>query len=313
MPRGPGRRMRPQDETDAAVGARLSLLASIVESSDDAIISKTLEGIITSWNRAAEKMYGYSSEEVIGKPITLIAGLDRVDEMTAILNKIRDDQRLESYETVRVRKDGTTIPVSLTVSPIHDADGVVVGASAIARDVTEQKEAFEAARSMIESSLDSLVAISPDGMITDANEATTKVTGVARERLIGTAFSEYFTDPDKASAIYQLVFDEGMAVDYPLTMRHQDGTLTEVLYNASVYRDAEGNVLGVFAAARDVTEQMQAQAEIAEQGKELERLAELERFQRLTVGRELKMIELKREIERLRRLAPADSELSDER
>jgi len=305
--------MRPQDETDAAVGARLSLLASIVESSDDAIISKTLEGIITSWNRAAEKMYGYSSEEVIGKPITLIAGLDRVDEMTAILNKIRDDQRLESYETVRVRKDGTTIPVSLTVSPIHDADGVVVGASAIARDVTEQKEAFEAARSMIESSLDSLVAISPDGMITDANEATTKVTGVARERLIGTAFSEYFTDPDKASAIYQLVFDEGMAVDYPLTMRHQDGTLTEVLYNASVYRDAEGNVLGVFAAARDVTEQMQAQAEIAEQGKELERLAELERFQRLTVGRELKMIELKREIERLRRLAPADSELSDER
>jgi len=98
-----------------------------------------------------------------------------------------------------------------------------------------------------------------------------------------------------------------MAVDYPLTMHHRDGTLTEVLYNASVYRDAEGVVLGVFAAARDVTKQQKAQRESAEQlGKELGRLAELERFQRLTVGRELKMIELKKENEYLRKFNPAD-------
>src|SRR5665811_2576434 len=97
------------------------------------------------------------------------------------------------------------------------------------------------------------------------------------------------------------------AVDYPLTMRHKDGTLTEVLYNASVYRDIKGNVLGVFAAARDVTKQMQAQRESAvQQAKELDRLAELERFQRLTVGRELKMIELKKEIESLRTLVQID-------
>ena len=211
-----------------------------------------------------------------------------------------------------VRKDGTVIPVSLTASPIRDADGAVIGASTIARDVTEQMQAFESARSMIESSLDSLVAISPEGKITDVNEATVKVTGVPRDKLIGTAFSDYFTDPEKADEIYQRVFTEGMAVDYPLTMRHRDGTLTEVLYNASVYRDASGNVLGVFAAARDVTKQMQAQREIAEQharelqqqARELERLAELERFQRLTVGRELKMIELKKEIENLRKSRP---------
>jgi PAS domain S-box-containing protein len=153
---------------------------------------------------------------------------------------------------------------------------------------------------MIESSLDSLVSISPEGMITDVNEATTKVTGVPRGELIGTAFSDCFTEPDKANEIYQRVFAEGMAVDYPLTMRHRDGTLTEVLYNASVYRDITGKVLGVFAAARDVTKQMQAQAEIAGQlDRELQRLVELEQFQRLTVGRELKMIELKKEIESL--------------
>jgi diguanylate cyclase (GGDEF)-like protein/PAS domain S-box-containing protein len=95
-------------------------------------------------------------------------------------------------------------------------------------------------------------------MITDANEATVTVTGIPRSQLIGTAFSDCFTNPEKANAIYQLVFDRGMAVDYPLTIRHRDGTLTEVLYNASVYRDAGGNVLGVFAAARDVTAQKQA-------------------------------------------------------
>jgi len=183
--------------------------------------------------------------------------------------------------------------------------------------VAKEREAFEAARSMIESSLDSLVAISPQGLITDANEALVKATGIPRQELIGTAFSDCFTEPEKAEKIYQLVFADGMAVDYPLTLRHHNGhkTLTEVLYNASVYRDATGKVLGVFAAARDVTNQNQAHREIAQQqARELDRLAELEQFQRLTVGRELKMIELKKEIEHLKALLPPDeAEPSDQR
>ena len=171
------------------------------------------------------------------------------------------------------------------------------------------------ARSLLEASLDPLVTISVEGKITDVNEATIKVTGVARDGLIGTDFSDYFTVPDKAREGYRLVFAEGSVTDYPLTIRHRNGGLTDVLYNASVYRDAGGTVLGVVAVARDVTEQKQAQARLAEQqSKELERLAELERFQRLTVGRELKMIELKREIEDLRRLIPAEGgEPGDER
>ena len=181
----------------------------------------------------------------------------------------------------------------------------------LAWDVARQLQAFDVARSMIEASLDSMVAISPEGKITEANQATVRVTGVPREHLIGTAFSDYFTEPDQANTIYQRVFAEGMARDYPLTMRHRDGTLAQVLYNASVYRDVGGQVLGVFAAARDVTKQVMAQREVAEQqARELERLAELERFQRLTVGRELKMVELKKEIESLRgrvRRAEADS------
>jgi PAS domain S-box-containing protein len=292
------------------------LLAAIVEHSNDAIIAKTLDGIVTCWNPAAERMYGYSSEQMLGKSIDQLSQ-DRTGEMSSILARIKAGQPVEHFETVRVRKDGTVFPVLLTVSPIRDAGGAVVGASSITRDVTKEREAFEAARSMIESSLDSLVAISPQGLITDANEALVKATGVPRQELIGTAFSDCFTEPEKAEKIYQLVFAEGMAVDYPLTLRHQDGhkTLTEVRYNASVYRDAAGKVLGVFAAARDVTNQMQAQREIAQQqATALDRLAELEQFQRLTVGRELKMIELKKDIEQLKALLPpVEAEPSDPR
>jgi hypothetical protein len=116
--------------------------------------------------------------------------------------------------------------------------------------------------------------------------------------LIGTDFSDYFTEPEKAREGYKQVFEKGLVSNYPLTIRHRDGRFTDVLYNASVYKDTRGNVLGVFAAARDVTAQKKAEAEVAEQRtRELERLAELERFQKLTVGRELKMIELKKEIE----------------
>ena len=233
-------------------------LAAIVEYSDDAIIGKTLDGVITSWNPAAERMYGHAGAEVIGKSFRLLSPADRAGEMEVILARIKAGEHIEHFDTVRIRKDGTLFRVSLSVSPICDARGVTVGASTISHDLSTQVLAFDAARAMMESSLDSLVAISPQGRITDANEATVKVTGIPREELIGTAFSDRFTDPEKANKIYQLVFAQGMAVDYPLTMRHKDGSLTEVLYNASVYRDARGKVLGVFAAARDVTSQVQA-------------------------------------------------------
>jgi len=114
------------------------------------------------------------------------------------------------------------------------------------------------ARSLIEASLDPLVTISAEGKITDVNEGSIKVTGMAREKLIGTDFSDYFTEPEKARDGYHQVFAKGFVTDYPLTIRHKDGRLTDVLYNASVYKDMSGNVLGVFAAARDVTARKQA-------------------------------------------------------
>jgi PAS domain S-box-containing protein len=124
-------------------------LAAIVQSSDDAIISKTLEGVISTWNNAAERMFGYTAEEVVGKSITLLIPPNQLDEEPAILQKLRRGERIDHYETVRMRKDGTLLNVSLTVSPIKDLDGTIVGASKIARDITLRKRAEETLRQEI--------------------------------------------------------------------------------------------------------------------------------------------------------------------
>jgi PAS domain S-box-containing protein len=118
---------------------RLRMLASIVESSDDAIVSKNLDGIITSWNRGAERVFGYTAEEVIGQPITIVIPQDRQGEEREILTRIRRGERIDHFETIRQRKHGSLIVVSLTVSPVKNAEGRIVGASKIARDITEQK------------------------------------------------------------------------------------------------------------------------------------------------------------------------------
>ena len=124
--------------------ATTSRLAAIVESSDDAIVTKDIDGIITSWNRGAEKIFGYAEEEVIGKPITLLIPADRQHEEVSILERIRRGERVEPYDTVRQRKHGSLIDISVTVSSVRDAAGKIIGASKIGRDITERKRSEEA-------------------------------------------------------------------------------------------------------------------------------------------------------------------------
>jgi PAS domain S-box-containing protein len=134
----PGLRLK----ADKAIG----LLAAIVDSSEDAIVSKTLEGFITSWNAGAERLFGYTASEAVGQHISLIIPVNRRDEETVIIERIKRGERIEHFETVRVRKDKTTLDISLTISPLRDASGKIVGASKIARDITERKQADRALR-----------------------------------------------------------------------------------------------------------------------------------------------------------------------
>ena len=156
--------------------------------------------------------------------------------------------------------------LELTVRPIKDETGKVVAALELAVPITERKEIEEKllasslySRSLLEASLDPLVTISKEGKITDVNKATEDITGWPRETLIGSDFSDYFTEPEHARIGYHKVFTEGLVKDYPLGIRHKSGRISDVLYNAAIYRNANGEIQGVFAAARDITERKKAE------------------------------------------------------
>jgi PAS domain S-box-containing protein len=271
---------------------------SLIEASRDPLVTISLEGKITDMNQATANITGMTREE--------LTGTDFFDYFT------EQQKAREVYQEVFAKgsvadspltlrhKNGKLTDVLFNGSVYKDDSGNVLGVVIVARDVTAQKLLSKYSLSLIEASLDPLVTISTEGKITDMNQATADITGMTREELTGTDFFDYFTEQQKAREVYQEVFAKGSVADSPLTLRHKNGKLTDVLFNGSVYRDDRGNVLGVVIVARDVTAQRKLERDVADRENELERLSELERFRKLTVGRELKMIALKKENQELR-------------
>lgn len=178
----------PFNPKDEAAG----ILAAIVESSDDAIIGKDLDGMVLSWNKGAERLYGYTAEEMTGRPISILIPDGRPDELVTILERIRAGTRITHHETVRRTKNGQLVDISLAVSPIKDATGHIVGASAIARDITARKLADAALRtsearwrSVIESAVDGIVVIDAHGVIEAFNPAAERLFGYAERDVLG--------------------------------------------------------------------------------------------------------------------------------
>jgi len=233
---------------------------SLIEVSLDPLVTIASDGKITDVNDATIKVTGIPREQLIGTDFSNY--FTEPEKAREGYQQVFARGFVTDYPLTIRRKDGHLTDVLYNASVYRDTRGNVLGVFAAARDVTLLKQASQYARSLIEASPDPLVTISASGKITDVNDATIKVTGIPREQLIGTDFSNYFTEPEKAREGYQQVFARGFVTDYPLTIRRKDGHLTDVLYNASVYRDTRGNVLGVFAAARDVTLLKQAEAEL---------------------------------------------------
>ncbi|MFB3889526.1 MAG: PAS domain S-box protein [Candidatus Bathyarchaeia archaeon] len=259
--------------------------AALLDLSPDGIIVKKLDDTITFWSKGAEKLYGWTKEEAIGKKTRrLLRGVSG-RRANAIFEEVKRTGKW-SGELFHHKKNGGTLLVQTFWLATFDQRGDVAEILESNVDITERKRAEERlraaslyARSLIEASLDPLVTVSVDGKITDVNKATEDVTGCNREELIGSDFSDYFTEPEKARAGYTQVFTEGFVRDYPLEIRHKSGKITDVLYNASTYRNDRGEVQGAFAAARDITERKAMENEIRQTLEKLKQSnAELEQF-----------------------------------
>jgi PAS domain S-box-containing protein len=250
------------DVHDAREAAEsLGVLAAIVEHSDDAIVGKSLDGTITSWNRAARRMFGYAAEEAVGRNVMMLLPGDRFHEERDIMARIREGEAVEHFESQRVAKDGREVHVSLTISPVRDADGRVVGASKIARDVTARHAARRELRAshallhaLVEGIIDPVYVKDRDGRYLLGNAALGRVIGRPVGEVIGTTDDQAMgrdwakvvraEDRRTMDGNVARTFEESLSVD---------GVTRHFLTTKAPYHDADGHVAGVLGISRDVT------------------------------------------------------------
>ncbi len=266
---------RNHDGAEAAL-----LLAAIVASSDDAIVSKDLNGVVTSWNQAAEHIFGYKAEEIIGRSITTIIPPELQDDEPRILAKIRAGERIEHFETVRVRKDGERIHVSLTISPVKDRQGKIIGAAKIARDITERKRIEEASlllAAIVASSDDAIVSKDLNGVVTSWNKAAERMFGYKAEEIVGRPITtiipqELHGDEPRILAKIRA----GERIEHFETVRvRKDGERIDVSLTISPIKDQRGKIIGAAKIVRDITQRkrMEAALHVSERLASVGRLA----------------------------------------
>jgi PAS domain S-box-containing protein len=246
-----------------------SLLAAIVNSTDDAIIGKTLHGTITSWNVGAERLYGYTADEVIGRSIALLVPPDRLDELSAIYLKLRRGEHIKHFETKRLTKDGRLLDIGLTISPIKGTHGAIIGASAIARDITVRKRSETRFRLAIEASPSAMVMVNPEGQIVLVNAQTERIFGYTRDELLGLPVEHLIPERFRA----QHIRERGRFLDAPtaremgvgrdLFGRCKDGTEVPVEIGLCPLEMDDG--MFILSAIVDISAHKQAEEELRRQ------------------------------------------------
>jgi len=239
-------------------------LAAIVDSCDDAIVSKDLNGIISSWNPAAERIFGWKADDIIGKSVLTIIPPELQHEEVTILDRLRKGIRIEHHETTRIRKDGTKIQVSLTISPIRDDNGWVIGASKIARDITERKKTEEARAhlaAIVESSEDVIVSKDLNGIITSWNAAAERLFGWKADEIVGRSILTIIPPElhHEEPGILQKI-GSGQRIEHYDTERvRKDGQRVSVSLTISPVKDTSGKIVGASKIARDISERKRMQ------------------------------------------------------
>jgi PAS domain S-box-containing protein len=253
----------------AALRASENRYRTLIENLPQMVFVKDRASVYVSCNQSFARSLGIRPEEYAGKTDYDFFPAEMAEKYRSDDQRVMESGTTEEIEEKYIR-DGKELSVQTVKTPIRDAAGNVTGILGIFWDITERKRVQEQlrqsslyARSLLEASLDPLVTISREGKITDVNEAAEKVTGASREKLIGSDFSSYFTDPESARRGYEQVFSQGSVQNYALAIRHASGKITDVLYNATVFKNEAGEIEGVFAAARDITEKKRAQEAVA--------------------------------------------------
>ena len=280
-------RLRMQAQPQVDMHTARDHLGAIIDSSDDAILSKSLDGTILSWNAAARAMFGYTDKEVVGEHMSMLLPADRLDEENEVLSRIARGETVDHFETERVSKDGTVVPVSLRMSPIKDRSGAIVAASTIARDVTTRQESdqqrFQLA-ALVDSSDDAILSKSLDGIILTWNAGAEKLYGYTREEIVGQHIS-VLVPPDRPNEVAEILgrIRQGGAIEHFDTERRcKDGTLVTVSVTISPIRDEQGTVVAASTIARDVTERKRLQA-LLEDARDEARAASLMKSEFLAV------------------------------
>jgi PAS domain S-box-containing protein len=248
----------PEEAATAADNSRY-LLSAIVDSSDDAIISKDLNGIITSWNEAARRIFGYTAEEIVGQPILRLIPEELHSEEFEILKKLRAGERIEHYETVRMRKSGERFPISVTISPVRDSTGRVVGASKIGRDIGDRRRLdnsrFRLA-AIVDSADDAIISKDLNGIIESWNQGASRMFGYTPEEIIGQSILLLIPEElryEEDEILRKLRAGERIE-HYETTRARKNGDLVEVSVTISPIRNNEGKVIGASKIARDISD-----------------------------------------------------------
>jgi PAS domain S-box-containing protein len=264
-----------QRMVDARSDELSSRLTAIVDSSDDAIVSKTLEGIITSWNRGAERLFGYTAAEAVGQHITLIIPKDRRAEEDDVLARLRRGERIDHFETIRQTKDGRQVHVSLTVSPVRDGQGAIIGASKVARDITERHQSAELRTrlaAIVDSSDDAIVSKTLVGVVTSWNRGAERLFGYTAAEAVGQHISLIIPANRKAEEDDVLArLRRGQRIEHFETVRQaKDGRQVYISLTVSPVRDAKGTIIGASKVARNITERIHAEEALRRANAELE-------------------------------------------
>jgi two-component system sensor histidine kinase VicK len=243
---------------------RSAMLAAIVDSSDDAIISKDLNGFITTWNRAAERIFGYTASEMIGVSVTKLIPADRAEEEAHILPRIRRDERVDHFETQRLNKQGGLVDVSLAISPIKDASGNIIGVSKIARDITGVKQNSEKSlilSAIVDSTDDAIISKNMNGIITSWNPSAQRIFGYLPQEIIGQSVLKLIP-PDRQDEETLILsrLRKGERVQYFHTKRlTKAGKLVDVSLTISPVKNEQGTIIGVSKIVRDITDVIEAE------------------------------------------------------